>query len=256
MSRLEAPKRLLDAQSGAPDELRALLKAAEDDVPTQAQLSALGVSLGPLFGSSVGPATLAGHAAAGSAGAGTAKLVGVLLVAGALASGGTWLAYHHTRAPRTAPPSALAAPQRVATPSAPVTPVTPVTTAKAPEPAPQPAAAHAATPAPLRTAEPKAASTRPSSTHSNASQPLSEVQLLAKAQAALATHPERALALTREHQRRFPAGALVQEREVIAIQALSELGQRAAAERRAHTFEQHYPHSALERKVEAEVNGN
>lgn len=70
-----------------------------------------------------------------------------------------------------------------------------------------------------------------------------EPQLIERARKALGSEPRRALALTREHQRRFPTGALALEREVIALQALARTGQTAEARRRALAFEAHYPKS-------------
>jgi hypothetical protein len=70
-----------------------------------------------------------------------------------------------------------------------------------------------------------------------------EPQLIERARKALAAEPRRALALTQEHQRRFPSGALSVEREVIALEALSRLGQSAEARRRALAFEAAHPTS-------------
>ncbi len=70
-----------------------------------------------------------------------------------------------------------------------------------------------------------------------------EPQLIEKARRALATDPRRALSLTQEHQRRFPAGALGVERDVIALEALARSGQTAEARRRALLFQAKYPKS-------------
>jgi hypothetical protein len=70
-----------------------------------------------------------------------------------------------------------------------------------------------------------------------------EPQLIERARRALATDPRRALMLTQEHQRRFPAGALGVERDVIAIEALARSGQTAEARRRALLFISSYPRS-------------
>jgi hypothetical protein len=70
-----------------------------------------------------------------------------------------------------------------------------------------------------------------------------EPQLIERARKALASEPRRALLLTQEHQRRFPAGALSVERDVIALEALANSGQTAEAKRRAMAFEAKYPKS-------------
>jgi hypothetical protein len=77
-----------------------------------------------------------------------------------------------------------------------------------------------------------------------------ELQLLARAQAALDTDAGRALAITSDHERQFPHGALVQEREVIAIEALLRLGRRAEAAARAARFRRLYPTSVRERRID------
>ena len=84
---------------------------------------------------------------------------------------------------------------------------------------------------------------------------LNEVTLLDSARSALATDPGRALALTQEHMRRFPHGALAQEREVIAIEALSRMGQMDAARNRGNQFERRYPGSAHQPKIDQTTRG-
>jgi hypothetical protein len=70
-----------------------------------------------------------------------------------------------------------------------------------------------------------------------------EPQLIERARKALSSDPRRALALAQEHQRRFPAGALSVERDVIALEALARSGQTSEAKRRALAFEAKYPKS-------------
>jgi hypothetical protein len=76
----------------------------------------------------------------------------------------------------------------------------------------------------------------------------SELSLLKRARDA---DPTQALALTAEHARRFPAGVLEQEREVIAIDALLRLGRGDAAAQRAKRFQTHFPGSAHARRLSA-----
>ncbi|HJL14724.1 MAG TPA: hypothetical protein RMH99_03655, partial [Sandaracinaceae bacterium LLY-WYZ-13_1] len=109
-------------------------------------------------------------------------------------------------------------------------------------------------PAPARTADaPRADAPTPPA--SSAAQPhrrpgpaprptLSEAELLARAQAAVARSPRRALHWTARHRRAFPAGALTQEREVLAIDALSRLGRQSSARPRAEAFLRRHPRSA------------
>jgi len=74
-----------------------------------------------------------------------------------------------------------------------------------------------------------------------AAPPATELELVKRAQAALASFPERALAITREQARAYPSGEFVQEREVIEVEALSRLGRTEEALRRAVALVQRFP---------------
>jgi outer membrane protein assembly factor BamD (BamD/ComL family) len=54
-----------------------------------------------------------------------------------------------------------------------------------------------------------------------------------------------ALAATAQHERKFPNGALVQEREAMAVRALMLLGRAAEARARAERFRTRFPESPL-----------
>jgi hypothetical protein len=96
-------------------------------------------------------------------------------------------------------------------------------------------------------AAPRPARARPSVARSTPARvSRDEAALLRRAQGELAGDPGAALALTREHEARFRHGALVQEREVIAIEALRRLGEPAAASARARAFERRY-HGSVHR---------
>jgi len=77
-----------------------------------------------------------------------------------------------------------------------------------------------------------------------------EVSLLSRAQETLARDPARTLDLVRDHERRFDTGLLVQEREVIAIEALVRLGRKKEAETRAAGFHARFPRSAHGRRLD------
>ncbi len=77
-----------------------------------------------------------------------------------------------------------------------------------------------------------------------------EVDLVLRAQVALASDPERALTLTSEHARAYPNGEFVQEREVIAVEALSRLGRREESLRRALSLVQRFPRTPYARRLE------
>jgi hypothetical protein len=127
-------------------------------------------------------------------------------------------------------------------------------------PAPKPAETPAA---PSITAAPSVAADTPSAQPSTEPSPAPrteqrssaelEVALLERARSALKSNPQHALSLTVEHKLRFPGGALAQEREVIAIEALKRLGRSDQASLRAGEFEKNYPGSAHRRKLDAGV---
>ena len=78
-----------------------------------------------------------------------------------------------------------------------------------------------------------------------------EVALLDAAQRSLASNPAETLRRCDEHARTFANGTLVQEREVLAIDALLRLGRRADAEARAARFRRAYPRSGHLRRIDA-----
>ncbi len=83
--------------------------------------------------------------------------------------------------------------------------------------------------------------------------PAAEMALLHSAQDSLRTSPSSALAKTAEHARRYPRSALAQEREVIAVEALVNLGRKEEARLRVARFEKSYPGSTHARRLEALV---
>ena len=73
-----------------------------------------------------------------------------------------------------------------------------------------------------------------------------ELRVLQPAQRALARQDYRsALASVAEHQRRFPAGKLTEEREALRVKALLGLGRDAEAKRAGTAFQKRFPDSAL-----------
>ena len=77
-----------------------------------------------------------------------------------------------------------------------------------------------------------------------------EASLLRSARQALARSPERTLSLTDEHLRRYPHGILDQEREALAIEALTALGKDDEARTRARGFQRAYPDSPYRARIE------
>jgi hypothetical protein len=226
MTDRDDPSRLLDSPE-APAGLREVLKAAQSDVGSDAQLARLATRLGPLLGPAVAAPT--GAVAAASA-SGAAKL-GLAAVALILVGGGAWLYSAPGSQPQSAPP-----PTPISAPAAPAPPH---------QLAPQaPAVAVPESPASVHAPE----ETKPAAKPAPPVQ-LSEAELLEQARRALKSDPARALSRANEHRSRFPGGVLVQEREVIAIQALRQLGRSDEADRRTAAFEKAFPGSAFQRKL-------
>jgi hypothetical protein len=95
-----------------------------------------------------------------------------------------------------------------------------------------------------------AAPPAPSPVEARVTEPVAARSLLAAARKALAAgNPRAALALVRRHERRWPDGELVQEREVLAIQALAASGAAPEARARADRFLQRFPGSTLSEAV-------
>ncbi len=81
-----------------------------------------------------------------------------------------------------------------------------------------------------------------------------ERALLEVARTALARgQPDAAFASLEKHKQTFPSGRLVEEREVLAIEALAELGRGPEARERAARFRRAYPESILLPAVEASL---
>jgi hypothetical protein len=185
----------------------------------------------------------AGPASTGTARPGAVRLAGatklaLTLTLGALTAGGA-MVWH-----RSTPPLA----RRQAAPAA--APIPDVPPAVAPAPAPEAAPVVAAPPATAPTATLPAS---PKRRKVRAGDDGDELRLLARARRALADDPRLALSLAREHERRFPGGAMDQEREVIAVTALADLGEEAEARQRAERFAREHAGSAYLERIRAIV---
>ncbi len=270
MSRPEAPR---DGGSAHSEHLRRLLDAGRADGPDPAQAARLAARLAPLFeptGSASGAPDGAGGApglaggaspAAGSSlwGLPATKLGGALVMLMVGGAAGLALLGPGVRAPaHEAPPATTAlASARTLAEAAPPAPepvlvlapaqsTLPVSTSlpgavsgrTAAEPPPRRAARGTVTPVPAaqRHAPPRTGAT--------------EIELLDRAQRALAAAPDEALSLADEHAARFAAGSLAPERETIAIGALVALGRRDEAQRRADRFRADHPGSAYLRRID------
>jgi hypothetical protein len=254
----------LDLSDDAPAAAVEALRQARRDAPDAARLAAIEAAVlvklapptgrgGPGEGEGAPPEPGAGPAPGGSSLGPIAKAGAVALAAGAAV---VVLALATRSAP--APVDAKRAPTAVtAPPTAPPT-ATETTAIARPEPVeppvlsvddlPSAGGAASGTKRPLG-ALPSARSA-PSAADPAESE-RAEVALLDRAQASLHTRPADTLASCEEHARRFASGALVQEREVLAIDALVRLGRRDAAEARAARFRLAFPRSGHLRRIDA-----
>ncbi|HKY39002.1 MAG TPA: hypothetical protein VJN18_23850 [Polyangiaceae bacterium] len=109
------------------------------------------------------------------------------------------------------------------------------------------------TPTEASSAAPAAASvpTKAPSASAGAEQAQAERLLLDVAYAALGQgQPAQALEPLEQHARRFPQGALREEREALTIQCLHDLGNLEEARRRALSFKVRYPNSLFAPRIE------
>ena len=178
----------------------------------------------------------AGGAASGGSGIGLGKLAAV---AAALVGGAVLVSSLTREVPENVPDARpLPAAEKATQPAEPP-PVTPPASESTVAPAVD---APSATPSAVERPAPRV------ERRSNAE---IEADLLERARAALGSNPSHAFALTSEHKLRFPGGALAQEREVIAIDALRRLGKNEQASLRADQFAKNYPSSAHRYKLDA-----
>jgi hypothetical protein len=251
------PDRLVESTE-APESLRAALCSARADTANARELRALAASLAPQLGSGGG-----GGASAGSAGAkaGSGSLKWMIL--SGVVVGGVALVV----ASRPNAPVAPADSPSVSAPAVALEP--PATQASAVQGPAGSAEPQGGPPADASTAQPPAGASAPGRVvreprplskpavqpDAVADRKPSEASLLDAARKALQSNPKQALALTDEHRALYPNGMLVQEREVIAIEALRRMGATDAADQRNRAFGAAYPTTIHGREVQTESGG-
>lgn len=216
--------RWLEADSDASDELRELLGSAGDDDPSSEELGGLGARLGPLL--ETAPAAPSAASALPSTLPLRLRLgigIGLLGAAGIL-----YTALRPTEVPTLERGLASTSRHEIPTERA--------------------AAIRPPTPTPAPTSEPRRVAPKPSA---SAPAPVeSEILMLERAHSALRSgRAADALGVTLEHTRAYPRGKLSQEREVIAIEALTRLGRRSEAGARGEAFIRFFPTSSHARRV-------
>lgn len=265
------PKRFLDPSSDAPDGLRRLLSEGHAaSSPTNTQLTDWYASLvpriGPPDGDGGGDAGPGGDGGAPpnipGVGGGTTGALAKIALAAALGAGAIAGGVALTRRPDAPAPAPL-----VATVTTPAASATPLVSAENDDPLPAPSSPPRGPRAPrphlTRTATPEPVPSSPSPDPATTSlaapaaaspeRPRSELEILTEAKRIAPNQPAAALALLDEHARRYPSGALEQEREVLAIEALVRVGKRADARSRAESFAKKFPASAHLRRIEVVI---
>jgi len=231
---VEGPRRLLD---GGGDERNALLRGALEaeraERTDEARLARIGQALA-FAGASVAPPPLAEAATPPAPAAAARSATGWLVAKGPYVLLATAIVGGLVAIGKSDPPASPASPARTTVVSPPVDePVADTTPTLSP--ADLPSAPAPATPLPGKNAKLAASSTAGDS---------DEIALLAKAHDALRADPARALSLCKEHETRFRGGHFAQEREAVAIEALTYLGRKDEASRRWALFQARYPSSS------------
>jgi hypothetical protein len=263
------PPRIGDPGAGDSEPLARLLREARADVGSDTVVKALhgvlAASLwpdgGPPGSGNTPPGAESAPQTGGAIGgtpAGTSALalkagIGALLVAAAV---GTWLSTQSEPAPP--PPSSQSAPARETEPTSPgINPGRTEYDMGAAQPGIlQPESSASSDNSGIIAVAPSAPSSAPPSAPQARKTPEtapSESALLGQAQAALSRNASLALSLSEQHRAWYPRGMLVQEREVIAIEALKRLGRQAEAGARAARFLKAFPSSAHRSKIESLV---
>jgi hypothetical protein len=289
MSTFKDPSRLFESEE-APRKLRLWLDRAHHDAPSAAEVKQIIRTVEALASAAagVGPATRLGAPGAGGGGAPislagfrplSAKTAMITLSAvGAGLALAVLVARHDSRSlsgsPRGRPDSVVSvASDTVEKPSVPQSLSNRAAANPAEEPTPREvraqesprparasgvkstsrAAARRDKPEPTASTTPEPAPSAASAAPKAAAPNTEEYRLLREARRALSTDPARALALAEEHASRFSGGMLGQEREAIAIEALSRLGRTGQASSRAQAFLRRFPNSPYRNRIERAV---
>jgi hypothetical protein len=258
MKPIEEPVRWLDARSDAPEDVRQLLALGRGALdPTPEDMARLSASVATAAGGGAAGAVAAkvaaahGHALTAS----VVKVVAVLVVAGA--AGGTGWAVLRSAETASAPTASQAGhASSVEAPLAPIISQPPPSDETVIMPAATTTAIEAASSANVTSAPPRTGSGAVSAAPAAATVEVppvaavpSELALLDRARTRMAADPGDALRALDEHRARYPRGTFVQEREVLAIEALVHLVRRPEAESRAAAFANEFPDSAHRRRI-------
>ena len=150
---------------------------------------------------------------------------------------------------------ALVAQRQAPGPPAPPAQPAPLEAPAAPDPVPS-APVLALPPAEANSARPSMPSGTPAEASMISEDTLAgEAKLLNQAHAVMATDPRKALAIAKEHAKRYPHGQLAAERELILVQALVKLGRAREAETRGRALRKSAPNSIYDQRLDMILQG-
>jgi hypothetical protein len=237
------PARLFDDVE-VDDAFKAALREAADPGPNPEQLRRMAARLG------VVPAAQADALVSG--GPGRKLWIRGLVLTLPVALGAWWWSQlrvaHDEPAPPAREPPVVAAPaaarETAQSMEEPVEPTSPAALSARPS-----------APRPAQTVRPKRAGERAQYSDGASANPLAELALLRRARAALRGAPERALQLIEQHRQEYGRGLLAEERELLATEALMNLGRVDEARARGRAFERAFPSSAHARRLHVILSG-
>ena len=251
MKPIPTPPRLSSTEGDAPDSLRAALRAAASDKPSEQNIQALRGVLAPIFAAP--PAASLGPAAASTAAKVVFGKAAWWLAVGAVGAG-TFGAWRWMRAADDAPAPVRVSPPAQTAPAAASASVESAPMNRREEVAPAPAPAPARDSPRARPSEPAAFPPAPASdTKAKETAPaVSELTLLEQARHAATADPGRSLGLVAEMRRQFPQGAFSEERDFLEVEALKRLGRTSEARALEDRFHARYPNSMHGRTLQVQ----
>jgi hypothetical protein len=247
------PPRLSKIDDGENDLLRDAIEDSKRDLPDETRLAAIALKLGPGILGGAAAAGGGGGAAAGGAGAAKASVAPAAAKIGAMSAsmklataaavavaiGGGAIVVPKIISPSTSAVTVAPTSNATSAPSA--------TSSSAAKLALPPASASVAPPSPFASMKPLVIP------QCNADE---ETKAIQQAQDSLKSDPDYALAQCDDAAKLFPNCTLAQEREVIAIDALTRLGRMPEAKARAQKFHTDFPNSPAWPKVQHLIGKN
>jgi hypothetical protein len=237
------PPRLSESRDAENEFLRDSIEGSKRDLPDETRLAAIALKLGP---------GILGGAAAGGAGAAKASVAPAAAKIGAMSAS---MKLATAAAVAVAIGGGAVVVPKILSPSTSAVTVAPTTSAASSSATSSstmslslpPASASVAPPSPFASMKPLVIP------QCNADE---ETKAIQQAQDSLKTDPDYALAQCDDAAKLFPNCTLAQEREVIAIDALTRIGRMPEAKARAQKFHADFPNSPAWPKVQHLIGKN